>query len=117
MERLDLDIRLSVFDSTAGASPAIGTLMLYVHLWADADDARGSSPEFLALCRDELGAPPSMIAGMEVTDQEVARLLRLLDAAGLPRRVPRVVTHNGPWGGCHSVALEGGMDGRTAVLN
>jgi hypothetical protein len=117
MERPDLDIRLSVFDETAGGSPAISTLVLYVRLRADDDGPRESAPEFLALCRDEPGAEPSMIAGMAVTDQDLARLRRLLAAAGFPRRVPRVVAKKGPSGSCHYVALEARIDGRTALLD
>jgi hypothetical protein len=102
MERLPLDLRLSVY---AGTSASVGNLVLFCHLRAHPRNRRRSPPEVLVLCR-EASCPPAGISKFAVSDQDLARLERLLRAAGFPERVPRIVPNRSPLGEGQYVALE-----------
>src|SRR5215468_10492090 len=113
MLRCDLDLQVSVFE---GPSPSISALLLYARLRSAPDGSSVDSSEYSILCRDVSCSPPFGISKSQVTAQEVARLLTLLDAAGLPKRAPRVVANESLL--CHGphLALEARIRGRASSL-
>jgi hypothetical protein len=114
MLRRDLDLQISVFE---GASSSISALMLYARL-RDAREGPSTGPsEYSILCREASSSPPFWISRSEVTDQDLVRLVTLLDAAGLPRRVPRVVANDSLLGASPYLAFAARIRGRTASLN
>jgi hypothetical protein len=112
--RCDLDLQVSVFD---GPSPSISALMLYARLRSAPDGSSVDSSEYSILCRDASCSHPFGISKSEVTAQEVARLLTLLDAAGLPRRAPRVVANESLLCDAPYLALEARIRGRASSLS
>jgi hypothetical protein len=116
MEQPDLILRLSVSESAlAGAE----RLILFANLQGWTARPRGPRPELLMLCRDESGSPPPWITRSAVARQDMTWLVTLLEAAGFPRRAPRVVPNpgRGPSRGRLRIELEVRMDGRTGSLD
>jgi hypothetical protein len=114
MERSDLDLRFSVFE---GNAVSLSRLILFGHLRAETKDPHRPMPELLIMCCDDSGCPPPWITRFAVTDQDVVRLVRLLCAAGFPRRVPCIAANKGPLGVSQHLALVVGMSGRRRSLN
>jgi hypothetical protein len=114
MERSDLDLQFSVCE---GDTASISQLVLFGHLRADVGNPHRPAPELLILCRDDSGCPPPWITKSAVADQDVARLVRLLDAAGFPKRVPRIVPNRALLCGGQHLALVIRLDGRQRSLN
>jgi hypothetical protein len=109
-----VDLRISVF---GGPTPSIGALLLHARLRASPAGSSADPPEYLVLCRDGSSGPASGVVRSEVTDQEVLRLVRLLEAAGMPGRTPRVTPNASLLGAGPYVALEARVQGRVASLN
>jgi hypothetical protein len=102
MERSNLDLRFSIFEGNAAS---INRLVLFGHLRAEADSPHQPTPKLLIMCRDDSGYPPPWITQSPITDQDVAGLVRLLCAAGFPRRLPRIATNKGSLGVSQHLAL------------
>jgi hypothetical protein len=114
MLKCDVDLRISIF---GGSTPSIGALLLHARLRASPQGSSADPPEYLVLCRDGSGGPSSGVVKSEVTDQEVLRLVRLLEAAGMPGRAPRVAPNASLLGAGPYVALEARIQGRVASMN
>jgi hypothetical protein len=112
-ERSALDLRLSVWEGTAGR---LSSIALHCRLVADTHNLNQPAPGLLVLCRDEFASPRLKVTELTVTNQDVARLVRLLRAAGFPSRVPRVVPNARSSIGGQTVALDVLLDGRDASL-
>ncbi len=114
MERSDLDLRFSVFE---GDAASVSRVVLFGHLRAETNDPLVPMPRLLIMCRDDSGCPPPWITQSLVTEQDVARLVRLLRAAGFPWRVPRIVAQEGPLDVAQHLVLIVGLSGRRRSLN
>jgi hypothetical protein len=110
----DVDLRLSVF---GGSTPSIGALVLHARLRASPPGSSAHRPEYLVLWRDGPGGAASWVVQAEVTDQEVLRVVRLLEAAGIPGRTPRVAPNASLLGAGPYIALEARIRGRVASMN
>ena len=113
MEQSELILRLSVSEVSAAR---VERLILFAHLRAGASIPRARRPELLILCRDDSGCPPPWITRSAITDQDTARLVRLLEAAGFPERRPRVKPDPGPTHSGQRVGLEVSLNGRTRSM-
>lgn len=110
----DVDLRISIF---RGSTPSIGALLLHARLRASPSGSSAGPPEYLVLWRDGSGGPSPGIVRSEVTDQEVLRLVRLLEATGIPGRTPRVAPNASLLGSGSYVALEARIQGQVASMN
>ncbi len=113
MERTDLDLRFSVFE---GTTPSIGTLLLYTHLRTQPRRSHSSPPEYLVLYREKSACAPAWITTSVVTDEDILRLEKLLDAAGFPMRIPRVAPNESLLGQERYVVLEARIREQSASL-
>jgi hypothetical protein len=113
MKRSTLELGLSVFEGTAHR---LGDMILFYRLCAVDPGPDQPPPRCFISCRDAAGDASLKVSRPLVTDQEVARLVRLLRAAGFPRRVPRIVPNKNPAARKEFVALDVGIDGHTAIL-
>jgi hypothetical protein len=110
----DVDLRISIF---GGSTPSIGALLLHARMRASPPGSSAGPPEYLVLWRDGSGGPSSGAVKSEVTEQEVLRLVRLLEAAGIPGRTPRVAPNASLLGAGPYVALEARIQGQVASMN
>lgn len=113
MLRCDLDLRISVFE---GAAARISELVLYIHLRAGSEGPAAGPSDCLILCRDDPDGKASRIGRSAVTDQDVDRLVTLLNAAGLPGRAPRVVANRSLLGAGPYLALKARIRRQAASL-
>ena len=114
MERSDFNLRFSVVE---GDTASISRLVLFGHLRAETDPPHRPTPELLILCRDDSGCPPPWITQSAVTDQDAVRLVKLLRAAGFPRRAPRIAANKGRRDVTQHLALIVEISGRRRSLN
>jgi hypothetical protein len=114
-ELVDLIVRLSVSEGDAAGGRR---MVLFVSLQSTIGPLGAPRSELLVLCRGEAGLPPPWITKSPVARREIAWLKALLEAAGLPRRTPRLIptTGRGPSRGRLWVELEVRMGDRSRTL-